>query len=121
MSKAPRKQRKRLYNLPLHLRRKQLSAHLSKELREQYKRRSLPVRKGDEVKVVRGKFKGTIGKVVKVDLKKFRIYVEGCTLKKADGSEAFYPIHPSNTILVNLDLSDPRRVKIIERKNVKVE
>ncbi|MBS1194889.1 MAG: ribosomal protein L24p/L26e, archaeal/eukaryotic, partial [Methanomicrobia archaeon] len=43
----PRKQRKARYTAPLHIKGKFLSATLSKELREQYKRRSLRVVKGD--------------------------------------------------------------------------
>ncbi|MEM5820762.1 MAG: 50S ribosomal protein L24 [Candidatus Aenigmatarchaeota archaeon] len=108
-SKKPRKQRKFLYNAPLHLRRKMLAAHLSKELREQLKRRSLPVRSGDEVKVMRGKFRGKVGKVVKVDYKKYRIYVEGCTVKTARGEEKLVPIHPSKVMIVKLNLEDKWR------------
>ena len=46
MSKQPRKQRKLIYKAPLHIRHKLMSVKLSEELREQYKRRSLPVKKG---------------------------------------------------------------------------
>ena len=115
-SKKPRKQRKFIYNADQHLRRKMLSAHLSKELRDKYHRRSFPVRKGDEVQIMRGKFKGKKGKVVKVDYKKYRIYIEGITIKKADGTERLFPIHPSNTMIVSLDLSDKKRVEALEKK-----
>ena len=43
--KDRRKQRKYIYNAPIHVRRKLMSAHLSKELREKYKRRSFPIKK----------------------------------------------------------------------------
>lgn len=115
-SKQPRKQRKFIYNAEHHLRRKMVSAHLSKELRDKYQRRSFPVRKGDEVQIMRGKFKGKKGKVVKVDYKKYRIYIEGITIKKADGTERLFPIHPSNTMIINLDLSDKKRVEALEKK-----
>ena len=115
-SKKPRKQRKFVYNADQHLRRKMLSAHLSKELREKYHRRSFPVRKGDEVQIMRGKFKGKKGKVARVDYKKYRIYIEGITIKKADGTERLFPIHPSNTMIVSLDLSDKKRVDALEKK-----
>ena len=95
-SKKPRKQRKFLHQAPLHLRRKLMAAHLSKELREKYKTRSLPVRKGDEVEVMRGKFKGKKGKIMKVDLKKYKVYIEGITIRRTDGTERLAPIHPSN-------------------------
>ena len=115
-SKKPRKQRKFVHNADQHLRRKMLSAHLSKELREKYHRRSFPVRKGDEVQIMRGKFKGKKGKVARVDYKKYRIYIEGITIKKADGTERMFPIHPSNAMIVSLDLSDKKRVEALEKK-----
>jgi len=119
-SKKARKQRKFLYTAPLHIRRKMMSAHLSKELREKYKRRSLPVRKGDEVEIMRGEFKKKRGKVLRVDLKKYKVYVEGITRKRTDGTERLVPIHPSNLMIVNLNLQDKRRVKILERKSEKI-
>jgi large subunit ribosomal protein L24 len=115
-SKKPRKQRKALYTAPLHIRRKLLSAHLSKELREKYKRRSFPLRTGDEVKILRGEFKGRVGKVSRVDLKKLKVYVEGITRKRTIGTEVQVPIHPSNLMIVNLNLSDKRRVAKLEGK-----
>ncbi|HDD31164.1 MAG TPA: 50S ribosomal protein L24 [Thermococcus litoralis] len=115
-SKQPRKQRKFLYNAPLHLRHKIVSATLSKELRQKYGIRALPIRSGDKVKIMRGDFKGHEGKVVEVDLKRYRIHVEGATLRKVNGTEVFYPIHPSNVMIVELNLEDERRKKIIERR-----
>jgi large subunit ribosomal protein L24 len=97
-----------------------LAAHLSKELREKYKRRSLPVRVGDEVEIMRGEFKGKHGKIVRVNLKKYKVYVEGVTRKTSTGTEKLVPIHPSNLRIINLNLSDKWRVKILERKGVKV-
>ncbi len=114
-SKQPRKQRKALYEAPLHKRQKLMSATLSKELREKFHRRSLPVRKGDEVKIMRGEFKGRTGKVIKVDLKKLRVYIEGITRKKSTGEEVHVPIHPSNLMIIKADMNDKMRQKIIER------
>jgi len=51
-SKQPRKQRKALFNAPLHLRRKVMSAMLSKELKEKLGKNAIPVRKGDVVRAV---------------------------------------------------------------------
>lgn len=115
-SKKPRKQRKFLFAAPLHLRRKLLAAHLSKELREKYKTRSLAVRRGDEVEIMRGEFKKRKGKISRVDLKKYKVYIEGITRKRTDGTERLVPIHPSNLRIINLDLEDKRRAKILERK-----
>ncbi len=120
VSKQPRKQRKSLYNAPLHIRRKLLTAPLSKELREKYGIKRLPVRKGDEVRIVRGSYAGMEGKVNRVDLKKIRIYIDGVTRERADGTPVFVPIHPSKVEIIKLDLSDKERRKIIERKKGRI-
>jgi large subunit ribosomal protein L24 len=119
-SKKPRKQRKFLYTAPLHLKRKMLSSHLSKVLREKHKKRSMPVRKGDEVLVMRGKFKGKTGKISRIDLKKLRVYIDGISRKRTVGTEVLVPIPSSNLQITNLNLDDKRRVKVLERKGVKL-
>jgi len=120
-SKKARKQRKFLFTAPLHIRRKMMAAHLSKELREKYKRRSLPLRKGDEVEVMRGEFKGKRGKVSRIDLKKYKVYIEGITRRKTTGTEVQVPIHPSNLRIISLNLDDKKRVEALERKIKKWE
>ena len=110
-----RKQRKYLFNAPLHIKRKLINASLSKELRKEYSTRSIPVRKGDTVKIISGGFKDVSGKVTKVSLARTFIHVEGATVKRADGTESLYPIHPSNVVIVKLELNDKQRVQKIER------
>lgn len=111
MSSQPRKQRKRLFNAPLHKRQKLMAAPLSPELRKELGRRSLPVRKNDTVKILRGRFRGHTGKVIRVSLKKLRIYVEGATTKRSDGKEVPVPIHPSKVMIIELERSDERRFR----------
>jgi large subunit ribosomal protein L24 len=124
-SKKPGKQRKYVYNAPIHVRHKFLSAHLSKDLRVKYKKRSFSVRKGDEVQVMRGKFKKKTGKISRVDLNKIKVYIDGMTRKKVDGTEIQVPIHPSNLRIINLTLEDKKRINALtrvvnkEEKNVK--
>lgn len=120
-SKKPRKQRKYTFNLKLHIRRYLLSALLSRELREKYGRRNIPVRSGDKVKVLRGQFKKKTGKVSSVDLKKTKLYIEGIENIKKDGSKAPYPIHASNVMITEMELDDKKRKKILERKKPKGE
>ena len=115
-SKQPRKQRKYRANAPLHIKRKMIASHLSKELREKYKRRSFPVRKNDVVKILRGSFKGKQGKVSKVDTKKMKVYVEGIVRTKKDGTKVPVPLDPSNLMIVSLNLEDKKRAKALERK-----
>ena len=49
VSSSRRKCRKAYFNAPASVRRVQMSASLSKELRQKYNVRSLPIRKDDEV------------------------------------------------------------------------
>jgi len=115
-SKKPRKQRKFLFLAPNHIRRKLVAAHFSKELRQKYKTRSFPVRKGDEVEVMIGKFKKKRGKISRIDFKKYKVYVDGVTVKRTDGTERQAPVHASNLKIINLNLEDKRRIKALERK-----
>ena len=117
LTSKPSKQRKRLFTAPLHVRYKILSAPLAPELREKYGFRSLPVRVGDKVQVMRGDFKGFEGKILSVDRKKFRITIEGITREKVDGTTINVPIHPSKVMITELNLDDKWRRKIIERKS----
>jgi large subunit ribosomal protein L24 len=112
----PRKQRNILFNLPLHLRWHLITAPLSPDLKKELGIKRLPIRKNDVVRIVRGDWKGHEGKVVDVNLKRIKIYVEGVTLKKADGTDVFYPIHPSKVMITKLGDVDNIRRKIIERK-----
>uniref|UniRef100_A0A8C4V094 KOW domain-containing protein n=1 Tax=Falco tinnunculus TaxID=100819 RepID=A0A8C4V094_FALTI len=90
------KNRKRHFNAPSHIRRKIMSSPLSKELRQKYNVRSMPIRKDDEVQVVRGHYKGQqIGKVVQVYRKKYVIYIERVQREKANGTTVHVGIHPS--------------------------
>ena len=93
-----------------------MAAPLSKELREKYGTRNLPVRTGDVVEVLRGKFRGIKGKVLRVDYKRYRIFVEGVEITKKDGRKVNYPIHPSKVRIISLNLEDKWRLKILERK-----
>ena len=115
-SVQPRKQRKFVANAPLHTRKSQLSVHLSEELRKKYGKRSCLVRKGDRVKILRGNYKGKEGRVEKVSYKDYFVNVAGATYPKPDGNTSFYPIDPSNLIIVELDIADSRRKEALERK-----
>ncbi|RLE49581.1 MAG: 50S ribosomal protein L24 [Candidatus Methanomethylicota archaeon] len=114
MSSQPRKQRLRLYQAPIHVRRKNLSARLSDELRKEYGRKTIPIRKGDTVLVVRGDHVGHEGKVVEVDPEKGRIKIEGLTVTRADGTTRLIPVHASKVIITKLDLSDKWRKEKLE-------
>lgn len=115
-SSKPSKQRKYLYNLLMHRRSKILTAPLSEDQQKQHGIKRIYIRKGDTVIVMRGEFQGSEGKVVSVNRKTGRITIENVTRKKADGNPVYVPIHASKVVITKLDTSDPRRVKIIERR-----
>jgi large subunit ribosomal protein L24 len=112
----PTKQRKMLYDAADHVRHRLLGAHLSPELRATHIVRSFPVRSGDTIRVMRGDHKGFEGKITRVDLKKYRIYVEGLTREKVDGTTVFLQVHPSKVMITRLNLDDKWRKRILERK-----
>jgi large subunit ribosomal protein L24 len=114
--KDPGKQRNRLFNAPAHVRHKLMSAHLAPELIKSHGIKALPVRKGDTVRIMRGDHEGFEGKISTVDLKHYRIFLEGLTREKVDGTIIFVSVHPSKVLIKNLNLSDKWRKRIVERK-----
>ena len=118
-SRKPSKQRKAIADAPLHIRKKFLSAPLSPDLIAKYGVKRLAVRKGDTVRIMRGEWRGHEGKVVSVDYGKIAVHIDGVTVKKADGTPVYYPVHPSNVTIINLNLSDKARRKIMERRSGK--
>ncbi|MCX6746847.1 MAG: 50S ribosomal protein L24 [Candidatus Pacearchaeota archaeon] len=120
-SKQPRKQRKYSANAPLHIKRKLLSVNLSKELRKKYGKRNVPIRKGDNVKIMKGKFKKKQGKIIEVDVKNSKVIIEGVQVKKQDGSKANVKMHPSNLQIIDLNTEDKKRIKEISKEKKKKE
>jgi len=102
----------------MHEHRNLLNCRLDEFLQEEYGLRSLLVKKGDLVKIMRGQFRDTEGKVVRVDHKNMRVHLDSATVTKSDGKEVNTPIHPSNLMLVKLELDDERK-KLIEGKLMK--
>lgn len=120
-SAQPDKQRKAQAQAPQHRRREMMSAHLSEDLLVKYERRSIPIRTGDQVEIMRGDFSGQTGEVLEIDYDAQEIEVDGVVNRSSDGSQVPRPIHPSNVRLVELDLTDPQRRAALERKGVTVE
>ena len=115
-SKKPRKQRKYRANAPLHIRGRFLNVNLSKDLRKKYGKRSIRVRKGDKVRIMRGSFKKKEGGIERVDTKKSRVYISKIESEKKEGSKALIPIQPSNLMILELNLDDKKRKEKLERK-----
>ena len=115
--KDPSKQRKLIYSAHSTARYKLFGAPLSKELREKYGFRTIPVIKGDQVIVTRGDNAGIEGNVLRVDRKNYRVYIQGLSRKKVDGTEVPVPVHPSKVMITKLNLKDKWREKIVNRKS----
>ncbi|KAF8261157.1 translation protein SH3-like domain-containing protein [Lactarius quietus] len=116
VSSSRRKSRKHHFSAPSSVRRKIMSSSLTKELRNKHHTRSLAVRKDDEVRIVRGKYKGREGKVTQVYRKKWVIYVDRVQRDKANGSSVPIGIHPSNVVITTIKLDKDRRA-ILDRKD----
>lgn len=118
-------ERKKFYTEKLHKKKNRLHAHLSKDLRKKLKvkKRSLLVRKGDTVRIMRGPEKGKEAKVSNVSVVKKLIFLEGIVAKTAKGKEVPLAIQPSNILLISLE-STPERKQIFsddafKKKDVK--
>lgn len=115
-SRKPRKQRKYRLNAPLHIKQKLVHSHLSKDLRKKYSRRSVSLRKGDKVKIMRGQFKKQEGKVDSISTKDTAVFVSGIEITKKDGTKRLVSFNPSNLMITELNLDDKQRQEILERK-----
>ena len=89
-----------------------MSATLSKDLRKKHGLRSLPVRKDDEVVVLRGTHKGHKGKIIQVFRKKWVIHIDKLTKNKANGAPYQIPIDPSKVAIVKLKEGKDRMARV---------
>ncbi len=120
-SKQPRKQRKFIANAPLHIKGKLISSHLSKDLRTQYGFRSIRLKVGDKVKIMRGQHKGKEDTVIEINIKKQKVYLTKIQITRIDGNTAKVPFKASNLLIVDLNLNDKKRkIKLESKKKPKV-
>ena len=94
-----------------HKRDKFLGANLSANLREQHKRRSMRVIKGDTVRILRGEYVGIEGKVEKVNTEKSTLSIEGVQREKIRGGNVKVQVHASNVQIISLNTDDNYRIK----------
>lgn len=115
VSSSARKSRKAHFTAPSNIRRKLMAAGLSKDLRTKHEVRAIPVRKGDEVVVIRGQHKGREGKINAVYRKKWVIHIDNLNRDKINGTSVPVPIHPSNVSITSLKMTKDRE-NILSRK-----
>ena len=108
-----------IYQAPHHFKSKQLGSMLSKELQEKYHKHSARVVEGDNVKVMRGEFKGIEGKVTQVSSEKNGVAIEGIKREKLKGGNVDLYIHTSNLMITNLNLEDKWRQSRLEGQKTK--
>ena len=105
----------RIFHVSTNLGDRRISSTLSDSLREQYKRRSLRVIKGDNVRVLRGEYSGIEGKVVKINTTRGSLSIEGIQREKVKGGNVKVQIHASNVVITGLHFDDKRRQKSLEK------
>jgi large subunit ribosomal protein L24 len=109
-----------IFQAPHHYRSKQLGSMLSKELQEKYHKSSARVVEGDNVKVMRGEFKGIEGKVTQVSPERHGVAIEGIKREKLKGGNVDLYIHPSNLMITGLNLEDKWRQNRLEGQKTKI-
>ncbi|MDD3083903.1 MAG: 50S ribosomal protein L24 [Candidatus ainarchaeum sp.] len=119
ISSKPGKNRKNAFTAPMHKKSKTIAGHLGERLRKEIGIRSIPLRKNDVVKIIRGTFKGKEGKIIRIDRKNKKIFIEKIVRKKSDGTEFEIAIDPSKIIVRDLDKTDKKRLKNKKNKSVK--
>lgn len=112
VTSSRRKARRAHFSASSHIRYRIMSATLSKDLRKKHGIRSVPVRKDDEVVVIRGTHKGHKGKIIQVHRKKYAIHLDKLTKNKANGAPYQIPIHPSNVSVIKLKEGKDRMARI---------
>jgi len=106
---SPRRQRKALYTADTFERRRRMTVLLSRELRTRFHKRSVPVRKGDTVRVLAGSFAGREERVAKIDRRGYSVTLDNVTLKTADEKLKPLGLRPGRLVITRLNLSDPWR------------
>src|SRR5207245_6065620 len=109
-----------IFQAPHHYRNKQLGSMLSKEVKEKYHKPSARVVEGDNVKVMRGEFKGIEGKVTQVSPERYGVAIEGIKREKLKGGNVDLYIHTSNLMITGLNLEDKWRQNRLEGQKAKI-
>jgi large subunit ribosomal protein L24 len=115
-TRKPSKQRKKIVLATEKEILKMMKVRLSEKLREKYRTRSVSVRKGDSVKILRGDFTGIEGKIIETDRHNQKVTVEGVTKEKVSGEQTRVPVHISNVEMTTMDTGDRWRSDKFEKK-----
>ena len=111
---SPRRQRRSLYLAGPFERRRRMSVPLSRELRRRFHRRSVPVRKGDTVRVLAGSFKGREERVARINRRSYSVTLDNVTLKTADEKLKPLDLRTGRLVITRLNLSDAWRRRALK-------
>jgi ribosomal protein uL24 len=111
---SPRRQRKALYVADSFERRRRMTVPLSRDLRGRFHARSVPVRKGDTVRVLSGSFVGREERVAKVDRRSYSVILDNVTMKTGEDKLKPLPVRTSHLVITRLNLSDPWRRRVLK-------
>lgn len=117
-SKKPSKQRKYRRNAPKHVKDKLLSARLSTEIRDELETKTLPLKRGDRVQVMTGEYEGSEGIIRNLNREEQKVYIDGLSTNRQDGTEAHVPFAPSNLQVVALSIEDEKRIERYEEADL---
>jgi large subunit ribosomal protein L24 len=106
---SPRRQRRALYTAPTSERRRRMTVALSRELRRRFRRRNVPIRKGDTVRVLSGSFVGREERVARVSRRDYSVTLDNVTLKTAEEKLKPLALRTSHLVITRLNLADPWR------------
>ena len=112
--KPTKMRNKQIYYATSKVKSVQTACSLSTELRKKFKKRSVRIVKGDTVKILRGEFYGTAGKVTKILTQKNSITVDGVKKEKKKGDKIDVPIHSTNVIITALNDDDKWRMNKLQ-------
>lgn len=112
VSSSRRKNRKAHFSSHSEARRTLMSANLSKELQARHGVRSMPLRKDDEVMIVRGVYKTREGKVTACFRKKMVVHIERIHRDKTNGAQVPVGIQASNIVITKLKMDKDRKAKL---------
>jgi large subunit ribosomal protein L24 len=113
-SRQPRRQRLAQFEAGLAERRRRMALPLSRDLRKRYGRRSLPVRKGDTVRILSGSYEGREERVAKVDRRGYSVTLDNITGKAADAKLKPLAVQLTHLVLTRLNLADPWRRRVLK-------
>jgi ribosomal protein uL24 len=106
---SPRRQRKAHFTARPFRRRLQMAVPLSRELRRRFHRRSVPVRKGDTVRVLSGSYEGREERVARVVRRDFALVLDNVTLKSGEEKLKPLPLKTNHLVITRLNLADAWR------------